>query len=50
MNDSEFLQWIHDRMIHHHGEDECYDYMWRFRSIIDKITEMEKSEKNKEEE
>lgn len=43
MSDKEFLQWIHDRLVLVHGENERIDYMWKLRSIIsstqiDKIT------------
>lgn len=34
MNDKEFLQWIHDRLVDVHGEDMYFDYMWKLRSII----------------
>ena len=33
------LQWLHDRLIHVHGEDELYDYMHKFREMIDKLVE-----------
>ena len=35
VSNKEFLQWIHDRMIHVHGEPENMDYMHRFGGIID---------------
>lgn len=43
MSDKEFLQWIHDRLVLIHGENENFDYMWKLRSIIsntqtDKVT------------
>jgi hypothetical protein len=41
MKDSEFLQWIHDRLHFVHGENELYDYMWRLREIIKKNQEQE---------
>lgn len=37
MDDSTFLQWVHDRLVHVHGENELYDYMHRLRSIIEKL-------------
>lgn len=29
-----FLQWIHDRLVHVHGENPLFDYMHRLRSIV----------------
>lgn len=37
MNDTEFLEWIFSRLIHVHKENELYDYMHRFRAIIEKL-------------
>lgn len=37
MKDSEFLQFIHDRLHFVHGEHDLLDYMWRLRKIIDKL-------------
>ena len=37
MRDSEFLQWIHDRMVNVHGEDGQIDYLHRLRGIIDNM-------------
>lgn len=34
MNDKEFLQWIHDRLIQVHRESGLKDYMHKLRSII----------------
>jgi len=34
MKDKEFLQWIHDRMLHVHGENPPVDYMCKLRAII----------------
>ena len=34
MNDLEFLQWIHDRMVFVHGENKNVDYLHRLRRII----------------
>lgn len=33
--DSAFLQFIHDRLVHVHGENPNYDYMHRLRDFID---------------
>ena len=35
LTDSEFLQWIHDRLVDVHDENDMNDYMWRLRDIID---------------
>jgi hypothetical protein len=37
MKDTEFLNWLHDRLITHHGENRNYDYMHRLREIIAKM-------------
>jgi hypothetical protein len=42
MTDSEFLQWIHERLNNVHNENYSVDYMWRLRSIIEKLNESEK--------
>ena len=34
MNNVEFLQWIYDRLVNVHGENESYDYMHKFKAII----------------
>ena len=34
MRDKDFLQWIHDRLEHQHGENPNYDYMSKLRAII----------------
>jgi hypothetical protein len=34
--DKEFLQWIHDRLINVHGENEHFDYMHKLRAVIDR--------------
>jgi hypothetical protein len=31
------LQWIHDRMVNVHNENENYDYMIKFRDIINQF-------------
>lgn len=38
MNDKEFLQWIYDRLVMRHKEDERKDYMMRFRNIINEVS------------
>jgi hypothetical protein len=38
---SEHLNWIYDRMVHVHGENENVDYLRKFRSIIDKVEDEE---------
>ncbi len=37
MKDTEFLNWLHERLINHHGENRNYDYMHRLREIIAKM-------------
>ena len=39
MSDKEFLQWMHDRLQHRHGEDPHFDYMHKLRAIIDSTPE-----------
>lgn len=34
MSDKEFLQWIYDRLVYVHKENDLYDYMHRLRNII----------------
>jgi hypothetical protein len=34
-SDLNHLKWIYDRLIHIHGEDPYYDYMLKFKEIID---------------
>jgi len=34
MKDRDFLKWIHARLVDVHGENECFDYMHKLRSII----------------
>lgn len=36
MSDTEFLQWLHDRLKNVHGENPNVDYMIRLREIIQK--------------
>ncbi|QGF20192.1 hypothetical protein SEA_SIXAMA_13 [Gordonia phage Sixama] len=35
--DVEILEWMHARLVDHHGERPLYDYMWRYREVIEKI-------------
>jgi hypothetical protein len=35
--DIEHLEWLYNRMLNVHGENENYDYMIRFKNIIDKF-------------
>ena len=44
-NDKEFLQWIHDRLVHVHNEDENFDYMHKLKNVI-RSTDPEKSTPN----
>lgn len=44
MKDSQFLQWIHDRLKNVHGEDEHYDYMHRLRDVIENAKKREEPE------
>ena len=37
MSDKEFLKWIYERLVEVHNENENYDYMWRFRKIIEQL-------------
>lgn len=34
MKDTEFLRWLHERLIHQHGENKNADYMSKLRAII----------------
>lgn len=36
MTDNDFLQWIYNRMVEVHNENELYDYMHKFKGIIEK--------------
>ncbi|MNQ26049.1 hypothetical protein D3C85_392740 [compost metagenome] len=37
MSDHDFLIWLHERLVHVHGEDGRYDYMHKLRAIIQNI-------------
>jgi hypothetical protein len=48
-SDIKHLEWIYNRMIHVHGEDKDFDYMIKFRNILDemkstKLVKLTKSE------
>ena len=45
MKDSEFLQFIHDRLMNVHGENELIDYMHRMRELIEKVKVLESAAK-----
>ena len=36
--DKQFLSWIYDRLVFVYHENENYDYMHRFKKIIDNAT------------
>ena len=38
MNDINFLIWMHNRLVHQHGEHERYNYMYRLRAIIARLS------------
>lgn len=38
---SEHLQWLHDRMVNVYGEDKDIDFLIRFRKIITDLKETE---------
>lgn len=35
--DIEHLEWLHERLVNIHGENKHYDYMLKFKEIIDKL-------------
>ena len=39
MEDKLFLQWLYRRLVYEHGENPDYDYMHKFRAIIETIPE-----------
>ncbi len=39
MNDKEFLQWIHDRLIEVHCENPNADFMYKLRLVIEETSE-----------
>jgi hypothetical protein len=40
--DSEFLEWIHGRLVHVHNENELLDYMHKLRAVIARVRCTEK--------
>jgi hypothetical protein len=40
--DSEFLEWIHERLVHVHNEHKLFDYMHRLRAVIARVRCTEK--------
>ena len=36
-NDKEMLTWLYERLVNVHGENENYDYMIKFKDIIDRM-------------
>jgi hypothetical protein len=49
MTDNDFLQWIYNRMVEVHNENELYDYMHKFKGIIEKNKMIEKNKNQNEE-
>lgn len=45
---SVFLQWIHDRLVEVHGENENFDYMHRLRNMICEYEQQENKMEMKE--
>ena len=35
MKDKEFLQWIYNRLVYVHNENELFDYMHKLKAIIE---------------
>ena len=46
MSDKEFLIWLHHRLTEVHGENEMFDYMNKFRSIIEQMDDDQHSLNN----
>jgi len=42
MKDSEFLEWIHARLVKVYGEDDLVDYMWKLREVTARVAVTEK--------
>ena len=42
--DTAHLQWIYDRMSNVHGENENYDYMLKFKEIIEQLKKVGNNE------
>jgi hypothetical protein len=45
MTTSDFLLWIHGRLVNVHGENYHYDYMHRLREVVDVIKKIEDAAK-----
>ena len=43
MNDKEFLQWMHNRLVEVHRVNENFDYMHKLRAIIARTPEDQRS-------
>lgn len=37
MDDTKFLHWIYNRMVHQHNEKEDCDYMLKFKALLDTV-------------
>lgn len=37
MKDSDFLEWIHERLVSVHGENDLTDYMWKLREVTARV-------------
>ena len=37
MKDSEFLEWIHDRLVNVYKESDLVDYMWKLREVTARV-------------
>lgn len=46
MKDSEFLEWIHARLVKVHGEDDLMDYMWKLREVTARVAVVEEFVEN----
>lgn len=50
MNDTEFLEWIYERLVYVHGENEKLDYMITFKKAITKMKVIENQMQDQNEE
>ena len=48
MKDFEHLEWVFERLVEVHNEHPSYDYMIRFKKIVQKIKEQEDGLTNQE--